>query len=324
MNINKFDDLEKEIAEELDVVKLALAANASDSNFPRKPQILLLKKEIDLVLSKVVVSLYTAIRRHPLTLINCKVFDKQNESPNTLTDCINILKDIKILISKGNSQEFSGGELSNDFLNYLENIILFSSMANKIITRSSVDDELKFLNSIEQNLLKMKEILESSSSYLLLWKRFDGEAAELIEKVNKLFIQSTDAIDGFIKEYTNLEQNLNHNDNSKKSKIINKVVNVPNEKEIERLNSIKKANDLYDRFCIDFLRDLQKEVSMMNRDAYEALIDKFERFKNTFQMPLSNDVSIGMANEAYTQISKMIETVYDISRNTYSPVVFNR
>ncbi len=95
-----------------------------------------------------------------------------------------------------------------------------------------------------------------------------------------------------------------------------------NQKEQERVARIRDANDLFERFKIDFLRDLEKEVSLMNRDMYDALISKFERFISNFQMPLSNETSLGMANEAYSQISNMIEKVYEISRNTYTPVVF--
>ena len=41
-------------------------------------------------------------------------------------------------------------------------------------------------------------------------------------------------------------------------------------------------------------------------------------------MPLDNSVSLGMAQEAKFQINKFIETVCEISRNTYNPVIMQR
>ena len=96
----------------------------------------------------------------------------------------------------------------------------------------------------------------------------------------------------------------------------------PNEKEMERISKINEANDMFERFKLDFMRDLEKEVSMMNRTEYEALIDKFERFINRFKMPLSSSTSIGMAIEACSQLQKMMDTVGEISKNTYTTVVF--
>ena len=94
------------------------------------------------------------------------------------------------------------------------------------------------------------------------------------------------------------------------------------EKEQSRLTKIKEANDLYERFKIDFMRDLQKEVSLMNRDMYDSLMDKIEVFLKKFPMPLSTNVSFGMANEACNQINKFIDIFGEISRSTYSPIVF--
>ena len=53
-------------------------------------------------------------------------------------------------------------------------------------------------------------------------------------------------------------------------------------------------------------------------------VDKVEKFLKRFPMPLAQNVSIGMANEAYSQVSKFIDTVYEISRNTYTPVIFEK
>ena len=99
---------------------------------------------------------------------------------------------------------------------------------------------------------------------------------------------------------------------------------VVTEKEVERRKAVKEANDLYEMFQMDFMRDLNREVSMMNRDMYESLISKIEKFLVKFPMPLADNVSLGMAQEAKAQINRFIDMVGEISRNTYNPVVIQK
>lgn len=93
--------------------------------------------------------------------------------------------------------------------------------------------------------------------------------------------------------------------------------------EQERLAAIKKANDLYDELCQDFMRDLQKQYALSSKDMYEYFVDvKFKKFVERFHMPLSNNTSLGTANEAQAQIRNLMNYVSKISENSYTTSVY--
>ncbi len=97
----------------------------------------------------------------------------------------------------------------------------------------------------------------------------------------------------------------------------------PNEKEQTRLQVIKQANDKYEEFCLDFMRDLEKQVPLSTRDMYETFMnEKFANFQNKFNMPLDNSVSEGFAREAMYQIELMIEYISKISQNSYVTSIY--
>ena len=93
--------------------------------------------------------------------------------------------------------------------------------------------------------------------------------------------------------------------------------------EQERRRAIKEANDLYEEFCQDFLRDLQNQYALSSKDLYEYFInEKFAKFMERFQMPLSDSETVGKANEAYSQIKNLMKYVSKISENSYTTSVY--
>ncbi|MBR7172332.1 MAG: hypothetical protein IKD36_00885 [Clostridia bacterium] len=93
--------------------------------------------------------------------------------------------------------------------------------------------------------------------------------------------------------------------------------------EQERLAAIKKANDLYEELCLDFMRDLEKQYALSSKDMYEYFVDvKFKKFVERFHMPLSNSTSLGTANEAQAQIKNLMNYVSKISENSYTTSVY--
>ncbi|MBR3885807.1 MAG: hypothetical protein IKJ33_05075 [Clostridia bacterium] len=96
------------------------------------------------------------------------------------------------------------------------------------------------------------------------------------------------------------------------------------EAEKERRKCIKEANDLYDELCLDFMRDLEKQYSASTKDMYEHFVNvKFKKFVERFNMPLSNDVSVGQAKEACGQIKNLMDYVSKISQNAYTISVYS-
>ena len=87
---------------------------------------------------------------------------------------------------------------------------------------------------------------------------------------------------------------------------------------------IKKANDLYDELCLDFMRDLEKQYSASTKDMYETFVNvKFKKFVERFSMPLDGSVSVGQAKEAYSQIMNLMDYISKISENAYTISVYS-
>ena len=207
------------------------------------------------------------------------------------------------------------------FIIFMEKIMQFFSIAPKAykISYDKNIGDIEFLKIACDYNKKINEIFTSATMKVDDCAILDVGFCEMYEQ----FITNFERNIKTVEEYKNSVQCQEEQKKDDEVKIVSPKSQI-NEKEQARLSKIKEANELYNRFTIDFMRDLQKEVSLMNRDMYEALINKVERFLKKFPMPLSNNVSIGMATEACAQINKFIETVYEISRNTYSPVVFGK
>lgn len=93
--------------------------------------------------------------------------------------------------------------------------------------------------------------------------------------------------------------------------------------EQERRDAIKKANDLYDELCQDFMRDLQNQYALSTKDMYDYFVNvKFKKFVERFQMPLSSSTSTGTANEAAAQIRNLMNYISKISENSYTTSVY--
>ena len=101
------------------------------------------------------------------------------------------------------------------------------------------------------------------------------------------------------------------------------VKNEISQAEKDRLNTINKANSLFDELCVDFMRDLEKQYAYSSKDLYEKFLKKFEMFTKKYPMPLSSDVSAGYARECMMQIRKLMDMVSEISENSYAISVFN-
>lgn len=309
-------------------------------NFPKEKQVAFSDTDFrefeHLLIEDVAISLYKIIMSNPLSLVIALTKTKMVKPVSTKGYFDNIKR-----LNEG--FELFKNEMNSSVKKNREGYyIIFSSEEN----RKSYRNYMSFLQTITpvfQYALKVQKLCRdkrlSDVEFLQIATNYNKIIGEIFELAkgkldgNPLIIGP-----GFNEMYEQYTSNFNRNlltveDYRSKAEEIEslktteiskqKVASAAsNPQEQERLTKIKEANDLYDRFVVDFKRDLDKEVSLMNRDMYEALIDKFERFQKNFAMPLSSNASIGMATEAYSQISKMIETVYEISRMTYTPVVF--
>lgn len=86
------------------------------------------------------------------------------------------------------------------------------------------------------------------------------------------------------------------------------------ESEMQRRTLISKANELYNMVCEDWIRDYDKQIPYAMRNEYETFKNgKFRKFIISCKMPLASDASIGMAQNAITQLNGLIENLEDIA-----------
>ena len=301
-----------------------------------------LKKEMDLIFLKSIQTLYFYVKNNNIAKARAIIKGDLVE-PQNLDDFYNNLKILKnecdslkgafsnasgaAKIVLGGGSDFDNyNQARRDFQRFVNDLFDFVGSACELSRQAKVKNGRMYLKTATHTLSNMSSTLRNMTQYVQQSNRFSEEVVESLKNI-KLFFDTNLSI--IFDYYVQLkyEDKKRKDAEIAKSKFVDEskvLKSAPIQKDLERLESIKAANELFDRFKVDFMRDLEKEVSMLNRDSYETLINKVERFLTKFPMPLSNDVSLGMATEAQAQINKFIDTVYEISRNTYTPVVFNR
>ena len=296
----------------------------------------ILKKQIKVMMFKIVQNLYYIMKDHSINRSR-SILNGSLPDPETLRDYYSNMIAMNKSASKirkdmnGNMDNlknllgdtfFEYKKSADSFAGYLSGALEFTGCAVTLIEQADSKNNKSYLKMLNQNLNYMSAALEKSSRYIKCWESYGEDYVSMFEMIKDFFAETSDLIKKTIEE---VRKNKQEDKQSVEQKPVEpaRVVKIEqDEKTKARFDAIKAANDLYDRFQVDFMRDLEKEISMMNRDMYESLIDKVEQFLKRFPMPLSNDVSLGMAIEAQSQINKFIDAVYEISRNTYSPVVF--
>lgn len=282
----------------------------------------------------VVKTLYSMIHIHPMT----RVFEDQVakiEKPTTISEYgrnLELLDKVhssarKVAIKKigtAFSEEFI--ERDDELDRFIKETIKICNQANylKYLSDkySKIDKKyLKNVSSVVNSVLvSLHNIGENIDCFGQFNIKFINDFEDILDNYNQFYDVISEMIEGVSLDL-DLLSSAKKNETKEEKKPVNKtsIVAVKNEKEEERLNTIARVNDLYERFMADCMRDLQKEVSMVNRDAYNLLMDKLEKFLKQFPMPLSKDVSLGMAKEAMGQVNKFYDMFTEISYNTYNP-----
>ena len=307
------------------------------------------QKEVDITLLQTVAGLYGVIKDHHLISAYsnfCQL--KPNKSIRDFHDNMLALNvGVKQMVQEGAEKANRVAGMMNlnteytkewyqsckDFSSFYNNLLSFAGTATFVSENlESKKYNRAYYKGILKNLVFMSNILENASKKVscLVDRAGDIDALNAFDRIYIYFMESTSVIKKLLEELMNrssVERKIDEFLSGGKPQIDKSRVFVSSavdEKQRVRLNAIKEANDMYEMFQIDFMRDLNKEVSMMNRDMYNALITKIEKFLKKFPMPLANDASLGMAQEAKAQIGKFIDMVGEISRNTYTPMVLNR
>ena len=290
-----------------------------------------------LLINDVAISIYKLIVSNPIVLAVAMSKGKVSR-PSTIKD---YTSNIQILHGdlKNFGKEMDTAVARNEDGGY----IVFRTEEN----RASFRQFLKFMNNaslIFPIAVKAEKVCLdkklSDLEFLKIVCEYNKKIAELLEnsfeKIDNLYvvgpgfdIMLTDFINNFKTNIQSVEQYKTmvlDEENAKKQTIAVKPAAIASQispKEQERIEWINKANDLYNQLCVDFMRDLEKQVPQSTRDMYRYFIDvKFAGFVKRFQPPLSNSATVGMAKEAYSQINKLMDYITEISKNSYTISVY--
>ena len=214
------------------------------------------------------------------------------------------------------------------FQNLISEVIKFNTIAHKG-KKMCFESNLQFANFAEQTSANNRKLI----AQLMACKKKVAEFEYLNKEYTEQGIGAFDALADEFSIFNDFVVNAGKKDKEFRESVQAEIDKARMEKskvqpsvspaEQERLNAIKKANDLYDELCQDFIRDLQSQYALSSKDMYETFINvKFKKFMERFNMPLSNSASIGTANEAAAQIRNLMNYVSKISENSYTTSVY--
>lgn len=184
-----------------------------------------------------------------------------------------------------------------------------------------------FVTTIKVADMEDQEFLKES--YLKILNKFNNESTKIIKKLKK---KSIDLGEHFLsaqisskvaeQSFEKLMKNMSI-DNLRPAKIEenNKTKTIEvgiSPVEQERRFLVKKANDMYLELELDFIRDLKSQVALSTFDKYKNFMDvKYKKFKENFNMPLSDNASAKQAKTAILQIESLKDAISEISEQSY-------
>lgn len=300
----------------------------------------MLKETLDNLLLHTVRKCWFLVKEHPITDVY-STFKGKIQEPETIRDYQKLLNNVKATADrvKRNIKFYDKGTtilgeslsdfaaIRDKFSDYVTQLIFFAN-ASVHLQDSANKSNPVYLREVVKTLPTMGTTLKKAESSVEGWEKFGKGYDKIHSDALEFFLANSRVICDCVKSIQEREAKKQAEEESKKPKVEYRVGKkfeaTENPAEIERKSWIRKANSLYEEFCLDFLRDLQKQYSQSTKDLYEQLVAKFEKFQRTFNMPLgeSSDVSTGRAKEAYGQIQKFIESVSEISSASYTISVF--
>lgn len=334
MEIKDIKIVEEQLKNEIE----AMGASPNRDILAKERCVPIIKQELELVLLKSIQNLYYLIKEH----VSTKGFPLANKlrELNTIEDYQYNLKVLKQAANelKSNVDEFFAGtkkdnssfmsryvDSKRDFASFMQEVSHFVDSAVYISQISSSNKtDSAYIRLVSKTLPSMKGDLLKAKSYTNSWSRYGEGYNEIFDSVVEFFTTSSKEVEEFAKDYLDGVKKQKQDEKAQQTIDSSRIVKPTVTSELpKRLRLIKEANDKYEEFCIDFMRDLEKQYALSSKDLYEEFVNvRFKKFVERFPMPISNDVSEGYAQEVINQINIMIEHVSKISQNSYVTSVY--
>jgi len=215
---------------------------------------------------------------------------EQNEflaEDDNIQDNLYKVKEMKALVNKS-------APLFKD-VNSVCNLLCDKLDKNSMSLDSSV---IKINKRIIKNLIEL-----SSSNNLPEFVLVDDFT---FDQLIELFYSFTDKVEKI--KVTEKKETKNESTNIKFIESTNK----------EKIDYVKKANDLYVEFCQDWLRDLKCQIPHSTNGQYKSLLTRIEKFQTNFNFPLKKGTQEWIAKEACKQINELMNRITNISSESYT------
>ena len=295
-----------------------------------------IKKQVEILLLKSINNFYAFIIDHPLikgVIASRRRLDKPEEIKDykkNLEVVLQIFKDIiKVQNSLLKPRELDKlkcvRDLNKSYCYFLEQVVQFVSVAN-YITQSGQDKQQEaYFKLVTKKYPEMKKYINNA----LISFQTLNESKEREDYV-KHFKDTVDYFEDCFGDILKLIDQIKEEDKERQTTPILETTPIAHRmaveispKEQERRAAILRANSLYEELCIDFMRDLEKQVPITAKHMYEEFVDvKFKNFVERYPMPIASDASEGYAKEVIFQLNKLIDYISKISQSSYVTMPF--
>lgn len=300
----------------------------------------IIKQELELVMLKSIQNLYFLIKEYVSSNKAFLFTGSGLKDLNTIDDYRHNLAVIRKCVNayNGDINNLFGGEIGNEhsitvktvnagkyFSQFLQQVIAFVDSATYITNHCSKKTDSAYIRTVSKTLPTMRANLSGAREGFALWCR-KQEYKDIFDSVNEFFNSSTKVAKEFTEQYL-LEQKARKKAETEKAQSVTDVQRsvkpVVSEQMSARLKLIKEANDKYEEFCLDFMRDLEKQYALSSKDLYEQFVNvRFKKFIERYPMPIPNSASEGYAKEVINQINILIDHISRISENSYVTSVY--
>ena len=213
-----------------------------------------------------------------------------------------------------------------DFASFLQEITSFVDSAVYLTVHCQGKSDSAYVRVLSKTLPAMRNALTNAQNYTSSWDRYGEDYKKIFESVIEFFNSTAEVVQNFANDYLRSQRDAKkaEAENKQSSIDISRIVRPAVSPQIQaRLKLIKKANDMYEEFCLDFMRDLEKQYALSSKDLYEEFVNvRFKKFTERFPMPIPDNATEGYAQEVINQINILINHVSKISENSYVTSVY--